>query len=188
VIRRNNIVIDEAAVGKTTIANGLLEKVMPEMYPPTSGASILTIPILDDPDVQTIYIWDTGGTERYRALSTVFFRDSRLVVIFYDVTERISFVEVETWLTTYNEHVTDSTRVLIVGNKIDQVDLVAGLEAEGAAWTAQHQCEFITVSGKDGTNLSELLALLVEMIKSGKQPTPAEKTVDPYFHQSESCC
>lgn len=65
---------------------------------------------------------DTAGQERFRTLTPSYYRDAQGAVLVYDVSDRASFVRLESWL---NELEMYSTRTgiikMIVGNKIDKV-------------------------------------------------------------------
>ena len=44
-------------------------------------------------------IWDTAGAERYRTITSNYYRNSNAIIFVYDVTERSSFDQVEKyWL------------------------------------------------------------------------------------------
>lgn len=44
-------------------------------------------------------IWDTAGAERYRTITSNYYRNSNAIIFVYDVTERSSFDHVEKyWL------------------------------------------------------------------------------------------
>jgi GTPase SAR1 family protein len=72
-MRLNVSLIEEAAVGKTTIAQSLLRIEFTTTYKPTIGASIVKIPYPSSPDsLKSFYIWDTAGMEKYCALARIF--------------------------------------------------------------------------------------------------------------------
>ena len=44
-----------------------------------------------------IKLWDTIGQEKYRQLTKLFFRDSKIVIFVYDITIAESFKGIESW-------------------------------------------------------------------------------------------
>jgi Ras-related protein Rab-11A len=60
---------------------------------------IRNLPMLqiDDKTVM-LQIWDTSGQERYRSVTMAYYRGAVGALIFYDITRRVSFKNVEFWL------------------------------------------------------------------------------------------
>ena len=73
-----------------------------------------------DGKIVPINIWDTAGQEQYRSLGRLFYKDSRIVILVYDITSKESFLDIKNlWyndLTTYGEKYTVTA---LVGNKSD---------------------------------------------------------------------
>ena len=44
-----------------------------------------------------ISLWDTAGQEIYRSLNHIFYRDAKIVLLVYDITNRRSFEEMKTY-------------------------------------------------------------------------------------------
>ena len=40
-------------------------------------------------------IWDTAGQEKYRSLTQIFYKDSQIAILVYDITSEESFEEIE---------------------------------------------------------------------------------------------
>ena len=50
-------------------------------------------------------IWDTAGAERYRTITSNYYRGSHAIIFVYDVTERSSFENIEKfWLKEVKEY------------------------------------------------------------------------------------
>lgn len=47
---------------------------------------------------------DTAGQERFRSLTTSFFRDSMGFLLFFDITNEKSFLEVQNWIEQLKIH------------------------------------------------------------------------------------
>ncbi len=67
-------------------------------------------------------VWDTAGSERFRTLTSSYFRGAQAAVLVYDVTSRNSFNAISTWIEEVKLHLNlDETVLMLVGNKIDLV-------------------------------------------------------------------
>ncbi len=42
-----------------------------------------------------IYLWDTNGSEKYRAVNSIFYKDSAIAIVVYDITARNTYEEVK---------------------------------------------------------------------------------------------
>ena len=82
-------------------------------------------------------IWDTAGSERFRAINRSFFRNALGVIVVYDVTGNISssktinilwcldrstFTKVKSWLEEVEINCDKQPVTILVGNKTDLSD------------------------------------------------------------------
>ena len=67
-------------------------------------------------------IWDTAGSERFRAINRSFFRNALGVITVYDVTDRASFKKVSSWLEEIEVNCDKPPVIILVGNKTDLAD------------------------------------------------------------------
>ena len=64
-------------------------------------------------------IWDTIGQEKYRSLTKLFVKESKIIILVYDITNRTSFESLTFWKKIVDEMVEGSHVIGIVGNKMD---------------------------------------------------------------------
>lgn len=64
-------------------------------------------------------IWDMAGQERYRAITSAYYRGAVGALLVYDITRQITFENVERWLKELREHGDQSIVITLVGNKSD---------------------------------------------------------------------
>ena len=73
-----------------------------------------------------IILYDTAGQERYRAITKNYFHGSDIVLMIYDITNRKSFDDIESWLESINEILSSwkegNYLIFLFGNKVDVVD------------------------------------------------------------------
>lgn len=83
-------------------------------------------------DVVKLCIWDTSGQEKYRAINKIYYKDAKIVILVYDITDRKSFIEIkEYW---YNEirNLGDRDAIMgLAGNKVDLYSQATVSEKEG---------------------------------------------------------
>lgn len=69
-----------------------------------------------------LQIWDTAGQEKFRCMTPLYYRESRVCIIVYDTTSRKSFEAVERWLRDVRNTVDPNTLIVVAGTKLDCVD------------------------------------------------------------------
>lgn len=109
-------------------------------------------------------VWDTAGQEKFRSLTSSYYRGTHGIVLVYDVTSRESFKHVEDWL---NEISTfcgeDDCVLLLVGNKID-LEAREVPTAEGQAFARSKNMVFIETSAKTTTGIRQTFEELVQKV------------------------
>ncbi|PCJ22677.1 MAG: hypothetical protein COA94_08925 [Rickettsiales bacterium] len=52
-----------------------------------------------------MHVWDTGGSERFRAMTKLYYRDADAAMITFDVGDERSFASVQDWVSDLNQNV-----------------------------------------------------------------------------------
>ena len=69
-----------------------------------------------------MHIWDTGGSERFRTMVSLYYRDAAAAIICYDVTDENSFDSVSYWIKEMQKNSNkDKFVIVLAANKIDAV-------------------------------------------------------------------
>jgi len=114
-------------------------------------------------------ITDTAGQERFRTLTSSYFRNAAAVIVIFDVTSRESFENVPGYLEEVNRYSTETCEQFLVGNKIDAVDKRA-VGADAAMETAgMHNVTYFETSAKSGQGVEDLFVAI------GKKLLPKAK-------------
>jgi len=61
----------------------------------------------------------SAGQERYRAITSAYYRGAVGALLVYDITKPQTFVNSERWLRELREHADDDIVIMLVGNKSD---------------------------------------------------------------------
>jgi len=97
------ILIGEAGVGKTSIIKRFVSNEFNTNELTSFGPSNYNKTI-DFPKYNKsidFQIWDTAGQERFRGLQRLFYKESKIVILIYDITVHHSFKEIKDYW--YNE-------------------------------------------------------------------------------------
>jgi small GTP-binding protein len=79
------VFIGDSGAGKTSLICNLLNQSFSDTMDSTASGSGVSLDVpLEDRQVR-LSLWDTSGQERYRSLSSIYFRDTRIAVVCYAV-------------------------------------------------------------------------------------------------------
>ena len=66
-----------------------------------------------------LQIWDTAGQERFKTITASYYKGAHGIILVYDITDRQSFKDIETWLAEVDKYGNENVVKLLVGNKSD---------------------------------------------------------------------
>ena len=115
------ILIGDSGVGKTNLINVSSGGAFNENEKSSLTASYSKKVITINNEKYVLSLWDTIGQEKLRTLSKLFFKNSKIVIYVYDITNLESFNGLESWNKDVKEMVGDDDTIIkaIVGNKQD---------------------------------------------------------------------
>ena len=93
------------------------------MQSSTGGTFSSKSVVYDDGKKLKLEIWDSAGQERYRALTSIFYKDSNAAVMVYDITRNETFEELKKyWSIKLKENLSSHIILAIASNKSDLVE------------------------------------------------------------------
>ena len=96
-----------------------------------------------------INLWDTIGQERYRSLTKIFLKDSKIVIFVYDITNRVSFDSLQFWKKIIDDVLGSTPIIGVVGNKKDLYFDEKVKEEEAEKYANSIGAKFLVTSAKD---------------------------------------
>ena len=119
------VLLGESGVGKTSIiAQFTSGKFDPDCVTSLSAQFISkTVEYENLNKTIKFDIWDTAGQEKYRALAKIFYKDAKVIILVYDITDQRSFDEVKSyWYEMVKNNADRDAMIAIVANKSDLYD------------------------------------------------------------------
>ena len=81
------ICIGDSGVGKSCIIRGMGGNAFNEEHQVTIGAEYTTVAAkINNTHYAKLWMWDNCGQERYNSVTRIYYRDSKLVILVYDIT------------------------------------------------------------------------------------------------------
>ena len=111
-------------------------------------------------------MWDTSGQERYRSMTASYFRGADGIAIFYDVTNKESFINVKKWVDEIDKHGHGDCVKILIGTKSDLSEMKVVDSELAGAFADQYKMAFIETSAKSNSNVEGAFRRLAADIKS----------------------
>jgi len=194
------LVIGDSGVGKSCLLLRFADDVYSETYISTIGVDFKIRTVEIGGKTVKLQIWDTAGQEKFRTITSTYYRGAHGIAIVYDVTDSVSFNHLNMWLGEIERSAKDSVSKIIVGNKSDLsskrvVDYNAGKE-----FADKLGIPFLETSAKNATNVEQAFITMATDIKNrmdaspgGNVNTKSKDTIKPgkQINKDESgggCC
>ena len=153
--RQKIIFIGDVSVGKTSIINVLMGQKFNNEYEASIGVDFFSKTIKYKGKTIKLQIWDSAGQEKFRSLIPNYIRGSSLVFIVYDITNRKSFENLQSWIDFVNN--IENSNIVILANKIDLENQRQIQTEEGQKFCTEKNYDFFEVSAKEDNNLNNML-------------------------------
>jgi len=113
------VLVGDCGVGKTQIRNRYtLDEFNPQSKSTIGVEFAFKTVNINGNDIKG-QIWDTSGEERYRAITSAYYRGSVGAILVFDVTKPKSFESLENWASQLRQYADENIVVCVVGNKVE---------------------------------------------------------------------
>ena len=160
-------IVGSCGVGKTSIIQKYLKK-NNNNTETTLGAIFWTVnhKITNGLNYK-IDFWDTAGQERYNSLIPMYSRNSDIMIIAFDISDRGTFLDVDRWLHTLTEKSVNS-KLILLGNKCDMELYRQVYERDVKKYMKEQknngiEMTYLETSAQDGNNIDRLFEMIFEI-------------------------
>ena len=152
------VLIGESGVGKTCIINQFMNGKFDANSLSTLSAQFFRKNIVFSGDKNiTLDIWDTAGQEMFRSLNRIFYSNSKVVVLVYDVTNKKSFDELKNyWWGQIKENCNNNIIIALAANKCDLYEQRQVSDEEGEEFAESLGALFASTSAKNDSGITKL--------------------------------
>lgn len=191
------LLVGDAGVGKSSLIQSFMSHFV-ENHPPTLGSDFLIKYLTVGDKKLKLTIWDTAGNERFRTITTSYYRGAHGIIMVYDVTKPETFTHLtDTWTKEVEQHSTNQDCIkILAGNKVDKESERKVRKEEASALANAKGYLFVECSAKTRQNVAKCFQDLAEKIlqvpnlaenaKNRSKPKPIPPHTAP--PKSGDCC
>ena len=105
-----------------------------------------------------LQLWDTAGQEKFRNLTTSYYRGTHCCILVFDITNIQSFYNLFKWIDQYNYYCDyDIKNIIIVANKIDLEEKRQVSRLEISKFCESMECDLVEVSVLNDIGIDQLI-------------------------------
>ena len=178
------VLIGESSVGKTSIITQFIDKSFQDELQSTVGGTFNT-KIIKCEDINKrlkLEIWDTAGQERYRSVTRMFYKDTDIALLVYDITKKSSYEALKNyWVQQVIESSLKKTLLVMIANKSDLIDSEQVYEEEARNYAQTIDAHFFVVSAKDLYTVNEMFKDIAKIYSGAKNVSIEDTNEENYF-------
>ena len=158
------ILIGDSGVGKTNIMSKFLKNQFLEDSKATVGVEFGSKLFIQQGHKIKAQIWDTAGQEKYKAITSAYYKGSKGALVIYDITQKETFANIEKWVNDLKCKGDPKITVIIIGNKNDLEEKRQISKEQGEEKAKSFGCAFLETSAFSGDNIEKAFEMMVKEI------------------------
>ena len=159
------LMLGDSMVGKTCFLMRYTKNTFQDVHLSTIGMDFSNKEVtLENGKIVNIQIWDTAGQERLRSLCKNLYKKANGIILMFDVTNKSSFDNIKNWVSQIKQEASEKVCVILVGNKIDDVDKREISKEEGEKTADEFGLNYFETSAKTGENVESSYYALIKKI------------------------
>ena len=167
------ILVGDSGTGKTNLITVAAGFEFNSNTLTTTSCSYVQKIIINNGKEYKVNLWDTIGQEKYRSLTKIFLKDSKIVIFVYDITKRESFKSLHFWKKIIDDILGPGPKLGVVGNKNDLYYDEQVNEEEGEEYANSIGAKFLLTSAKNEPKgfIKFIEQLFIEYIENNNDET-----------------
>ena len=163
------LTLGESSVGKTCILRRYVEGQFFKNQLSTIGIDFKSKTLQIGNHEIRLKIWDTAGEERFRNITSQYYKGAEGIILVFDLTKKESFDKINDWIKQIKLNTqSDEIAIVLLGNKKDLVDMRVISFEEGKERAEAFGIKFFETSALDGSGIEDAFLCLSEEIMKKK--------------------
>ena len=150
------LLIGDLGVGKSSVILRYIEDYFSGNLMSSIGVDFKTKQIEINERLIKMQIWDTAGHEKFRTITTSYYKSAHAIIVLYDITDESSFEHIKNWMIDIDKFAKQGVLKVLVANKKDLEENRRVPKEAGETLANKYGIKFYEVSAKDNINIEEL--------------------------------
>lgn len=161
------LLVGDSGVGKTCLLLRYNDNYFQDNFVSTIGVDFRSKLIEYNHHKVNIQVWDTAGQDKFRSITSTYYRGAEGVMIAFDVTNANSIKRIKYWQEeVYNNIERNiSIPIILVGNKIDLLEKREVSYEEGERIANELNMDYFECSSKTNEGVEEAFDYMISKIK-----------------------
>jgi len=166
------VLIGDSAVGKTSLFLRFVDGVFSESSANLTGIEFKPKTITIEGRPVHLQVFDTAGQERFRTITSSFYRNANGIMVVYDITDQATFSNVKSWMQEIQRFASASVSKVLVGNKSDLEDQRVVPSSTAKELADGLAIPFYETSAKTGANVELVFTqIAADVVRSQSRGT-----------------
>ena len=159
------VLLGESAVGKTSIIQRFTNDSFDLNCLSSLSAQFNSKTVTVNGETIKFDVWDTAGQEKYRSLARIFYKDAKVIIFVYDITNLKSFQEIQNyWYSETKDSCDNDVIYALVGNKSDLYEKEEVNEIDAQKYADEINAIFKTTSALSNVGINNLFENIAQKL------------------------
>ena len=156
------LIIGDSGTGKSSIMIRLVDDKFNTNYISTIGVDFKIKTMNYKDKTFKFQIWDTAGQDRFRTITSSYYRGADTILLCYDITDRKTFINLDKWLEEVKMYSLGEPIIFLCGNKLD-LEITRNISRkEGEEYAKSKNMIFFETSSKNNVSIKEIFNFIAE--------------------------
>ena len=173
------VLVGDSGVGKTNILSKYIKNEFHEDSKSTIGVEFGSKQLKIEGHKIKAQIWDTAGQEKYKAITSAYYKGAQGAFVVYDITRKETFNSVDRWINDLKTSADKNLTIIMIGNKCDLEDQRQVSADQGEEKGKSYDVAFMETSAFSGENIDKAFGNLInEIYKKCYEEMTADDDLD----------
>ena len=160
------VIIGDSGVGKSNILSRYVRDEFSIDTKATVGVEFGSKIISINNQQIKMQIWDTAGQEKYKSVSSIYYKGAKGALLVYDISRKETFNNLNRWVNEIKNNSDENINILLIGNKCDLEEGRQISQEEAFEKAKEINAGFLEVSALQAVNIEKAFKYLIQQIYS----------------------
>ena len=157
------VIVGNSFVGKSSLLLRFTDDKFDENFLSTIGVDFKFKTITVKDKKIKLQIWDTAGTEKFRTITSAYYKGADAIIICFDYTDMDSFKSLNSWMEEVTKQAHPDAIKILVGTKFD-VEPKAVMSSDIVGFTQKRQMKMFDTSAKTNYQINDGFVYISERL------------------------